>query len=83
MSKINRGVQRGPGVSDKRVVAAFTLMVARGGESEGRKGWGRGGAGRGAPMGGNTQQRQSAKGEASVCEIDPRVSLPCTSQTAG
>lgn len=33
-------------------------------------------AGKGAPMGGNTQQRQSAKGEPSVCEIDPHVSLP-------
>lgn len=50
----------------------FALMAARGPR----------GAGRGAPMGGNTQQRQSAKGETSVCEIDPRVSLPCTSQMA-
>lgn len=40
-------------------------------------------AGKGAPMGGNTQQCQSAKGEPSVCEIDPHVSLPSRSLTAG
>lgn len=40
-------------------------------------------AGKGAPMGGNTQQRQSAKGQPSVCEIDPHVSLPSRSLTAG
>lgn len=39
-------------------------------------------AGKGAPMGGNTQQRQSAKGQPSVCEIDPHVSLPSRSLTA-
>lgn len=65
-------VQRRLGASNKRVVVVFALMAASGPR----------GAGRGAPMGGNTQQRQSAKGEASVCEIDPRVSLPCTSQMA-
>lgn len=40
-------------------------------------------AGKGAPMGGNTQQRQSAKGEPSVCEIDPHVSFPSQSLMAG
>lgn len=32
--------------------------------------------GKRAQMAGNTQQRQSVKGEWSVCEIDPRTSHP-------